>query len=287
MSTTNARELAAAFSAPVARELSKPHPAEWAHERVAPVAALVDDSAPLSEAFETAYGLLAAEYRCEYVYKTSLINELAAASPSAHAIPGLPVCMSIADVVVADESASAFEIKTDLDSLARLDLQVFSYSRCFEYVQVVTSGAKAPKVLSAVPDHVGVLAVDDSGALEPVRAAIGGYSRLDIGSLFRVLRRDERLAVLNRHIGYSADVPNALLYRRTAELFMQIPIEEVYCDFVAQLRGRDARNRAAARQAGLPSSLVAAAAGLKLSGIAWRRLGGRLMQPCSQLAARP
>ncbi|SHU66159.1 Uncharacterised protein [Mycobacteroides abscessus subsp. abscessus] len=280
----NPRELASAFSTRLVREMSRPQPALWARERIAPIAGLVDGDAPLSAAFEVAYGRLVELYQCEYVYATELIAGALKAEPDAHAITGLPVFLSIADVVVAGNSASAFEIKTGLDSFARLELQLFSYSRSFEYVHVVTSQAKAPRAVDEVPEHVGVIAFDDSAALTTVRAAAGGYSRLDIGSVFRVLRRAERLAILERQIGYEVDAPSALLYQRTAELFTSLPIEAIYDDFVAELKGRDARQRAAAADAGLPRSLVAAASGLTLSGIACRRLGTLLQRPAGQLA---
>lgn len=283
--TATARELAAAFSTRVVRELSKPYPAVWARERIVPVAELVDGDVPLSLAFEAAHEQLASNYRCEYVYKSAVINQALDTEPHAHAMTGVPVFLSIADVVVAGEAASAFEIKTDLDSFARLDLQVLSYSRCFEYVHVVTSQTKAARVLDAVPDHVGVRALGEgSSTLTTVRPASGGPSRLDPVSLFRVLRQGERLAVLHRQLGYTADVPSALLYRRTAELFTSLPLDVAYREFVTELRRRDARQRAAAAAAALPASLAAAAAGLTLSAVAWHRLGRLLQKPVAQLA---
>lgn len=279
----NPRELAPAFSTRVVRELSRPQPARWARERIAPIAGLVEGDAPLSVAFDSGYARMVEHYQCEYVYATELIAGALKAEPDAHAITGLPVFLSIADVVVAGQAASAFEIKTNMDSFARLELQLFSYSRSFEYVHVVTSKTKAGRAADEVPEHVGVIAFDDSAALTAVRAAAGGYSRLDIRSVFRVLRQAERLAILERRIGYEVDAPSALLYQRTAELFTSLPIEAIYDEFVAELRGRDARQRAAAAAAGLPRSLLAAASGLTQSGIAWRRLGQLLQRPAAEL----
>ncbi|MBE5477772.1 hypothetical protein E3G68_005105 [Mycobacteroides abscessus] len=283
--TTSARELAAAFSTRVVRELSKPHPASWATERVAPVAELVDGDVPLRHAFDAAHEQLTNNYRCEYVYKSAVIKQALDAEPHAHPMTGLPVFLSIADVVVAGEAAAAFEIKTDLDSFARLDLQMRSYSRCFEYVHVVTSESKATRVLDAVPEHVGVQALGkDPATLTTVRPASGGPSRLDPVSLFRVLRQNERLTVLHRQLGYTPDVPSALLYRRTAELFTTLPLDVAYQECVTELRHRDARQRRAAAAAALPASLAAAAAGLTLSAVAWHRLGQLLQQPAAHLA---
>lgn len=277
-----AHELAAAFSTRVVRELSRPQPASWARQRVAAVAALVDDDAPLGAAFDTAYRQLADEYRCEYVFKTAVIHHALHAEPTANPFVGLPVVSSIADVVIAGQTAAAFEIKTDLDSFSRLELQLFSYSRCFDKVFVVVSTTKADRALDDVPDHVGVLMCDHDAGVMQARPASGGHAQLDITSIFRVLRQDERLAVLHRQTGYTADVPSARLYSRTAELFAQLPIETAYTEFVTELRGRDMRQRAAMRAALLPDSLTAAAAGLTLSGIAWQRLGDLLQRQSGQ-----
>jgi len=246
------------------------------------VAALVDAAIPLGTAFDCAYGELAANYRCEYVFKAAVIGDFLRAEPAANAIVGLPVSMSIADVVVVGQRATAFEIKTDLDSFTRLELQLLSYSRCFEHVCVVVSTERASRALEEVPDHVGVLALEGRAVIA-VRPPGGGYSRLDMTTLFRVLRQGERLAVLHRQIGYAVDVPNALLYRRTAELFGGLPIEAAYREFVVELRRRDARQRAAMRAARLPASLAAAAAGMVLSEVAWRRLGELLARPAGEL----
>lgn len=277
------RELASAFSTRVVRELSRPHPALWACQRVGAVAGLVDGDVSLAGAFDAAYERLVTEYQCEYVYKSALIRHATHADPTANAMTGLPVFLSIADVVVAGRAATAYEIKTDLDSFSRLELQLVSYERCFAHVYVLTSERKAPCALDAVPGHVGVMALDDEAVLTTARPACGGYTRLDNTSLFRVLRQPERLAILQRQLGYAVDVPSALLYRRTAELFASLPIELAYSEFVTELRERDARLRGVAQTVGLPDSLRGAAAGLALSGAAWRRLGATLQSPTSLL----
>ncbi|WP_236741300.1 sce7726 family protein [Mycobacteroides abscessus] len=246
---------------------------------------LVDAAQPLSAAFEAAYAELSRNYRCEYVYKTALINHALRNDPAVNTITGLPVFLSIADLIVAGgAAAAAYEIKTDLDSFARLEDQLFSYSRCFEKVYLVASTARAHGCVDELPAHVGVLAIDDSTRVDEIRPAEGGHSRLEIATLFRVLRQDERIAILARQLDYTRDVPSGLLYRHTFELFTELPLDIAYPEFVGEMCRRDSRQRAAVRQAALPTSLLAAAAGLSLSGVAWRRLGERLHRPISELA---
>lgn len=76
-----------------------------------------------------------------------------------------------ADLVVANGSLAAFEIKTSRDSLSRLPGQLQSYRRFFERVTVVCAQKHLDGVRAIADESVGVWAVMPSGRLEPVRAA--------------------------------------------------------------------------------------------------------------------
>lgn len=279
------RGLALAFTTRCIRTLASKH-SPWPLDRLAPIVELAEPGDSLAQAFDTAYLVLARKYRCEYVYANTLAAKFGAARDGANAISGLRVFMSIADLVIADQHAAAYEIKTDLDDFARLELQLHSYSTCFEYVHVVTSPAKAQRAVDEAPDHIGVLTLSDTGSIAVTRPPSGGLSRIDQSTLFRVLRRDELLAILHRRFGYTADVPNGRIYHRLNELFMQLPIDTAYREFVTELRHRDLKKRLAAHDAGLPVSLCAAATGLTLTPTAWRRLGVLLQRSAHEFRVR-
>lgn len=276
------RLLAQVFSTRFIRQLASQH-CLWPGVRMRPLLALVDGKGSLGEAFDAAYRLLEREYRCEYVYKNAIISR---APAGAHAITGLRVFMSIADVAVAGPTgATAYEIKTDLDSFARLELQLLSYSRCFEHVNVVTSPAKAARAMQATPAHVGVITMDDEHTLTVVRESDGGLKRLELGSLFPILRKNELHSILATHCGYTVpERPTPYEYHTRYELFMALPIEIAYPAFIAALQSRDSRSRAAAIGAALPLSLQGIAAGLVLSTAAWKRLGDNMCRPAAQFA---
>ena len=230
----------------------KHHPVPWDR-----LAAVLEHAAPgdtMAGAFDTAYAVLRSEYRCEYVYATALISQAARADEVVNAMTGLPVFMSVADLVIASERPVVYEIKTDLDGLGRLDLQLHSYATCFEHVVVLTSPAKLARVLAATPSHVGVSTLTDNDTVVAVRPPSDGLGRIDRSALFRVLRRDELLNILARRLGYEQDVPNTRIYRRLNGLFMQLDVETAHHEFVTELARRDQRKRQAARDAGLPVS---------------------------------
>lgn len=78
-----------------------------------------------------------------------------------------------ADVVLANGKLSAFEIKSDFDSLVRLKGQLESYCATFEKVVVVVAPRFAAKVTEMVPPGVGVWVADGEGAtgIKEVRRA--------------------------------------------------------------------------------------------------------------------
>lgn len=279
MTGDGGRQLASAFSTRCVRSLASAHH-PWPLERLAPLIDLVDHDAPLAEAFDAAYRGLCSAYRCEYVYTNALVSQAPNGSEAnTNVISGLRLFVSIADIVTVGDSAVGFEVKTDLDDFSRLDMQMLSYSSCLEYVNVLTSPAKAQRAARAAPAHVGIMSLDERDGLAVVRPAESNLGRIEVASLVRVLRQAELRAICERQCGYVPNVPPAHLYRRLHGLFTGLPVETAYREFVRELRGRDAVKRRAAQTAGLPDSLRAVAAGLSLSPTAWRRLGAVLQRP--------
>lgn len=281
MSRSGGRELAAAFSTRCIRQLAgKNHPLPWGR-----LAAVLEHALPgdtLAGAFDAAYTVLRSDYRCEYVYATALISQATSGGEVVNAMTGLPVFMSVADLVIASERPVVYEIKTDLDGLGRLELQLHSYATCFEHVVVLTSPSKLTRVLADTPPHIGVSTLTNADDVVAVRPPSGGLDRIERSALFRVLRRDELLNIMGRRLGYEQDVPNTRIHHRLNGLFMQLDVKTAYHEFVTELALRDQRKRQAARDAGLPQSLQAAAAGLSLTPTAWRRFGALLRRPAEE-----
>lgn len=76
-----------------------------------------------------------------------------------------------ADLVMANGKLSAFEIKSDRDTLDRLDGQLETYLRLFEQVTVVCAERHQAGVEERVPDGVGVWVLAVDGSLKILRRA--------------------------------------------------------------------------------------------------------------------
>ena len=274
-------DIARVFSRRSFRALGAPRP-----EHVREVARCLTSVAPevhsmsLGEAFDFTLRIMASQYRSEYVFKNWLVNRLVFGRHSprtASALLELRAGTSIADVVVFNGTSAAYEIKTDLDNLSRLPLQLQNYSRYFDQVFVVTTTRMAPRIVGAVPPHVGVLVLTSRGSLSQVRDATSDMNRLSAAALFGLLHRAEALRVLGRTCGYEVDVPVTRLWHRTREMFEALPVEIAHREAVSELRARGIARAPAATL--IPRSLRGLAYEVPLSGSATHRMRVRLSMP--------
>jgi hypothetical protein len=168
-----------------------------------------------------------------------------------------------ADLVMANGKLAAFEIKSDRDSLDRLDGQLQSYIRFFEQVTVVCAERHLPGVLAKAPPEVGVLRVSPDGEIKTVRSpkTLGGHAAKEWLSFLPV---DEVRALLRGHGFLVAGTREVLLARAG-----QISISTIRAFVLAYLKRRDLRiaslvdSRAAKRQA-RRAAVVGVTAGARL-----------------------
>ncbi len=96
------------------------------------------------------YHYLSENYRNEYFYQNTLLNKLVLEPNGLNitiALTQIPISKSKADLILINEQATVYEIKTELDSLARLKHQVNDYYKSFDRVCVVASEKHCHKLL--------------------------------------------------------------------------------------------------------------------------------------------
>ncbi len=76
-----------------------------------------------------------------------------------------------ADLIVVNGKLSVFEIKSERDTLDRLDGQISSYQNFFEEVTVVCATKHKCNVEAQVPQNVGIWLIDSDGHLSVFRKA--------------------------------------------------------------------------------------------------------------------
>jgi hypothetical protein len=144
------------------------------------------------------------------------------------------------DVAIVARELEGFEIKSDVDSLKRLERQSAAYSRVLNRASVVVTERHLDFALDAVPDWWGVLLAfpnGESAKLTIVRKPKRNPA-VDSFALAQLLWRDEVLAqlqMLGRAKGFLSR-PRRELWERLVEELSVRQLQQVVCD---QLRRRE------------------------------------------------
>ena len=101
---------------------------------------------------------------------------------------GLNLGSSIIDIAVINGSMMGYEIKSDHDTLKRLENQIIEYIKVFDFLNIVTSKKFAPVIKDYVPKWWGIIEVVEKGnevKIHQRRKAklnkhISGYSLLQL-----------------------------------------------------------------------------------------------------------
>lgn len=95
-------------------------------------------------------------YPNETSIKSAFINNILLKSNNHISIFELKVGDSRVDLCKVNGCSIAFEIKTDLDNLQRLNKQLYNYSQIFEKVYVICSSNKTKQINNIIPSEYGI-----------------------------------------------------------------------------------------------------------------------------------
>ena len=110
-----------------------------------------------SDQKEIMLALLEKYYRNEYFVKESFSKQMKSKKENLTIRFELPVVDSRVDMLIPGKQNYAYEIKTEYDTLERLSKQIDDYSKCFNYVFVVTYKGNEDAVSSHIPDNCGIM----------------------------------------------------------------------------------------------------------------------------------
>lgn len=191
--------------------------------------------------FEEAFKRLSSEYRSEYIYKAALADRILFGrhSPKTASMQiELKVSKSIVDVAVFNGTATAYEVKSELDSPRRLVSQTGSYLKAFDRVFVLTHPDLASTYERVCDPRVGVMALLPSGSIRLVREAIANDQFLDRETMFRMMRRDEYVPSIEKFLGQSLGVSNGVVARYCQAAFMEMEPARAYKEYLVAMRSR-------------------------------------------------
>lgn len=153
----------------------------------------------------------------------------------------LVVCggQSRVDVAVVNGVLHGYEIKSESDTLIRLESQMADYNKVFERITIVAADGYVPKIKDIVPDWWGIIKVQNKRGNVVLKQVKKGRKNpsLDALSLVQLLWKDEALDVLKEkglHRGFLSK-PRTVLFERLVEY---IPLNELVTIVNRKLKSR-------------------------------------------------
>ena len=174
------------------------------------------------------YKYIARFYRCEYVYKNEIINQLLLkkyGTKNTIAFNEFRIGNSIVDFAMMNGESKAFEIKTQFDTSRRLSKQMGDYKKVFNKCYIVVASEDLGYYESIVEPTIGIIELFyDRGRikLNEYRPAVKN-SELDSEILMGCLRTQEYKDIVISFDGYLPDVSEYEMYDACKERIMQIP----------------------------------------------------------------
>lgn len=195
-----------------------------------------------SEILSSAYSHLRRHYRNEYVYKNSIAQRLFIGrhrAANSALLQEVPVGGSIADCLFVNGGVTAYEIKTELDTSARLFSQIEDYYKVSTQVFVVTHRALEATYQEILADSpAGLVVMNPAWGMSVQKPAIECHESLDHHALFGLLRTDERRRVLESVDVPVPDVPNGKRFAAWLDASEQIDMNVFLSLVSAELKLR-------------------------------------------------
>ncbi len=190
------------------------------------------------------YQELDSAYRNEYFYKNTLLNKLLLGvhSPTTTtALIEVPIDKSKADFIMINGRAMVYEIKTELDTFERLSSQLKSYYKAFPNVNVVTSEDNLSLLEKKLKNtDVGIyLLTKRKNTLKCIKTHSSNFSNLNHKTIFKILRKQEFINILNTAVGEIPKVSDFDFYNECYKQFLKIDIIDAYNLFTRELKKRN------------------------------------------------
>ena len=195
-----------------------------------------------SQYLQYVYKALCEGYRCEYVYKNQIINDLLLKQYKLNntiAINEFRIGNSIVDIAMFNGISRAFEIKTELDSDKRLTNQLLDYEKLFDECYIVTHESLVDKYLNQ-KEETGIIVLSKekrSLKLEEVRPAKKN-DLIDCETLIKCLRTTEYKNIIKKYYGKIPNTGSFKMFDICLSLMKHIPKEELHSLMMSEFKTR-------------------------------------------------
>jgi hypothetical protein len=190
--------------------------------------------------FDAAFELLKHEgYRHEYIYKAALTHKILLGRHSlqtASMLNEFRIGECKADLAILNGTATVYEVKSERDSLNRLERQVTAYAKVFARVYVIAAENHVGAVIGSVPEDVGILRLNSRLQISTLREAVDRPERVSPAAIFDSIRTEEARMILGSHGVSIPLVPNTALNFVLRQLFIKLDARQAHDGMVKVLR---------------------------------------------------
>ncbi|KEC83268.1 MULTISPECIES: sce7726 family protein [unclassified Acinetobacter] len=176
-----------------------------------------ENNLSLSELFQKSFEILQKNYPNEYIYKNLIATKILLGRHSLNTATMLTefrVGKNKADCVILNGKSTCYEIKTDYDSLTRLEDQLNSFLQLFDEVYVVCSKKFENIIFNVIPEEVGVISLTSSNTFKTLRKAQNRNVPLNKDLLIGSMRQSEYKQLAEEILGEKIFSPNMLIYKK-------------------------------------------------------------------------
>jgi hypothetical protein len=196
--------------------------------------------AKVHELFDAAFSLLKQEgFRHEYIYKAALTQNILLGKHSlrtASLLNEFRVGECKADLAILNGTATVYEIKSERDSLTRLQRQIAAYTTVFATVYVIAAEQHVEAVLKSVSDDVGLMLLNRRGHISKRREAQERPERTSPAAIFDSIRAEEAMKILISRGIAIPKVPNTARNAVLREFFIKLDPRDAHAGMVETLK---------------------------------------------------
>lgn len=144
---------------------------------------------------------------------------------------GLNLGSSIIDIAVVNGNMLGYEIKSDRDTLNRLNSQIEQYNKVFDYLNIVTSKKYAPIISDYVPEWWGIIEVEEAKNQVVIHQHRLSKINNDVNpySLLQLLWKDELIEIIEKFAPSKSikNKPKKIIWTYISENLDKITIKDL------------------------------------------------------------
>ena len=141
-----------------------------------------------------------------------------------------------ADAVVLNGTGTAYEIKSERDSLTRLTKQVAAYKKVFETVNIIVGENHLDETLASTADDVGVMVLTSAFQISTKRSPSPSTSKICPLAVFDCINLAEAESVLLANGVDIPQVPNTKKHEILRRLFSELTSADAHRGMVETLK---------------------------------------------------